>query len=301
MSPERHDESTRSAKRLRRDVFTPPASPEAGDSAMHVDDEADTPMFQGILDFMERCGIPSMCSREISEGLLTEGKVQLIGTTPSTVVDAAIKQHLKRCSAQGKSPHILKVNDPRYPRKTLYHLSHVDPFSEAKPRVIPDLRVIEPATPDTRRSVDRESAASDSDNEMDICETLSNDGQGPFTAPIEERKRMSLSPSPEVEFSLSTLDAKKALGTPAASEPASPKNAIASRQVNITLPPSPFVSPQQSEEDPDQESALKLPATTFTTSPLAPTRDYDPNDFTDVHVKSPEQVSLRELDSLLDF
>lgn len=291
------DDSGRSTKRVKldkRDVFTPPTSPEAIDTAQ--EEEYDDPILAGIVDFMERCGMPSVCSREISEGLLSEGKVQLVGATPSTIVDAAIKQYLKRSHLVNKPTLIQKVNDPRFPRRTLYHLASVDPFSEPKPRIMPDVHII-----DTVRSITKQSSstvAESDDESLDDMDVLSNDAQGPFSAPPEERKRMSLSPSPEIEFTLAIEDAKRAVRNLATSEQASAKDTLPPR-VNIALPPSPFITPQHSDEEQDQVSGLKLPAV-LANSPFTHSRDYF-DDFHDVEVQSPEHVTLHELDDLLDF
>ena len=301
------DETIRSPKRLRRDVITPPASPQSVDAGGRhdADEDIDDPTLAGIIEYMDRCGVPSMCSREISEGMLTEGKVQLVGTTPSTVVDAAIKHYLKRCSALNKKPIIAKVSDPRYPRKTLFHLARIDPFSAPRPQDIPDLRILEPATPETRMSVDRESVASDSNHEMEVIDTLSNDGQGPFSAPPEERQRMSISPSPELELPSAAEELKRLQFARDTPQLTSAKKLQALALINITLPPSPFITPQNSDEESEHDSSLRLPASTFNNnSPLRHARKHEPsdfNDFNDFHVQAPEQISLIELDNLLDL
>lgn len=315
----------RLAKRLKvekREPFTPPASPEASDllssSSILYDDDYEDPILIGILDFMQRTGVPAMCSREISESLQAEGKVKLTGSTPSTLVDAAIKQHHKRCSSTNRPNIIQKISDPRFPRKTLYHLATVDPFGPTPASLSPAMNVRGQIPLDrTVMQRDLESETSDSeveDDSLDHLDTLSNDGQGPFAASLDTRRRMSMSPSPELEFSLSIQDAKRSIATPVASEPASPSRGPSTKiahnsRLNIAAPPSPFITPragdeQDDEEDSEQQSSLRLPGSshTFMNSPLTLKRqEIIRDDFCDVEVQSPEALTLDELDTLLGF
>lgn len=295
----------------KRHVFTPPASPEAMDMFPGVqscyDEDYEDPVLIGILDFLQRCGVPAMCSREISEGLLAEGKVQLSGATPSTMVDASIKQHHKRCTSMNRSNIIRKVADPRFPRKTLYHLATVDPFGPTHSMLSPAGSVGVASPAGLRVLSDRESEASDSGDDCDYLETLSNDGQGPFAASLDTRRRMSLSSSSELEFSLSIEDSRRVVAAHTPAEHTSPnKEQLAKlakqQQLNIALPPSPFITPQASDDEPEHEATLKLPGIShvFTNSPLIRSLDYT-NDFQDVDVQSPEAVTLDDLDCLLGF
>lgn len=310
-------DSPRHTKRVKvekREVFTPPASPEAqddtpGSQTCYADDFED-PVLIGILDYMRRTGVNAMCSREISEGLQSEGKIQLSGATPSTMVDASIKQHHKRCSSTNRPNIIQKVADPSFPRKTLYHLASVDPFGPTRSVLSPDAS-IRGSSPSAELAMilEHESEASESDMDEDRLETLSNDGQGPFAASLDTRRRMSLSPSPELEFSMTLDDIKRSMATPITSLPASPSREqvvkeLRRQQINISLPPSPFITPRQTgDEEVDEASALKLPGSThlFTNSPAVRTRDFIDEDFYDVEVQSPEAVSLDDLDCLLGF
>lgn len=340
-----HDpDSIRLAKRPKlekRDVFTPPASPEASDLLTTTtlqtcyDDDHEDPILIGIVDFMQRTGVPAMCSREISEALQAEGKVKLTGSTPSTLVDAAIKQHHKRCSSTNRPNIIQKIADPRFPRKTLYHLATAEPFGPM-PSLLSSVDSPNGDSPAARssRTMTRqqqqqqadalsEMSASEDEDIHDDVDTLSNDGQGPFTASLDTRRRMSISPSPELEFSLSLQDAKRSIATPVASEPASPLKDASRRaelrsQVNIALPPSPFILPHASYEDQDvvdgpdcdSQPTLKLPSSSQAYKELSPflmrmrhdTKYHDKSDeFYDVELSSPEALTLDDLETLLNF
>ncbi|CCG84886.1 protein of unknown function [Taphrina deformans PYCC 5710] len=318
---QQQDESLRLTKRAKldkRDVFTPPASPEATDAAseMHIgyEDDHEDAVLIGILDFMQRNGGSALCSREISEGLQAEGKVSLSGATPSTVVDASIKQHHKRCSSNNRANLIQKVADPHFPRKTLYHLANVDPFAPRPRLQTPKLAPVlsrKDSGPRAMETEDHESTASDDESEYaHPLDSLSNDGQGPFAASLDTRRRMSLSPSPELDFSLTIDDVSRSANTPVASVPTSPSKEQITReqrrqQLNIALPPSPFMTPQRGMDDEtDADAALKLPelSHSFMNSPILARRELPTDDdLDDVDVQSPEAVSLDDLDCLLGF
>lgn len=351
-TPARLDESPRLNKRVKvekRSVFTPPASPEASDIVqqqqqqvqerprrpLHEDDDEDA-VLVGVFDFMQRNGGSAMCSREISEGLLAEGRVQLSGATPSTLVDAAIRQHHRRCTAGNRANVIRKVADPRFPRKTLYHLADVDPFA---PRVTvvptPEASLAAQSPADTATMAiqgvddgdnddrqDEESDASDCESEashrrrrrrrndgsididtdidtdggrqrrhgaQSLFDQFSDDGQGPFAASLDTRRRMSLSPSPELEFSLHIDDdneaaaaaARRTVATPVASVPSSPaaKEQLLREQrrqrLKIDAPPSPFVTPRHGADGvSDREGGDDDPVVALDLSDIQPFAHY---------------------------
>lgn len=221
------DAAQRDSRRT-RDVFTPPASPGEsanagaegeGEPACYDEDREDVTM-SGILEFLSRNGVNPMCSREISEGLQAERRVVLVGTTPSSAVDAAIKQHIKRNSLHGRPNIVDKVSDPKFPRKTLYQLL------SGAPTVVRPLPVVTPPADSppvfadaalprgslkrsvTGEAVRRRSSSDTTSNgsalelasiayddsfdghdlatssESFIVSGLSNNGQGPFAGPL---------------------------------------------------------------------------------------------------------------------
>lgn len=320
--------ATKRPKIEKREIFTPPASPEAidatpGTTALQTcyEDDHEDPLLIGILNFMKRTGVPAMCSREISEALQVEGKVKLTGSTPSTLVDAAIKQHHKRCSTMNRPNIIQKIADPRFPRKTLYHLATADPFGPMPSLLSPAESVRDSSPADVQvfpqSAATSETSSDDEEFLTDLMDERSNDCQGPFAASIDTRRRMSLSPSPELEFGLSIEDARKSIATPAASEPASPMKIVSTKdqfgsRLNIASPPSPFITPRAGDEDDDDDDGvsesqqeIKSPRRirNYFKIPLIEkdsTTPYD-DDLYDIEVTSPEALSLDDLETLLGY
>lgn len=326
----------------KQDVYTPPASPpeivvtgeevQSKGACECYDDDHDDAVLMGILDLMRRIGGSAMCSREISEGLLLEGKVPLVGATPSTLVDSAIKQHHKRCTSNNRSNIIEKIADPRFPRKTLYHLANADPFAPRRAEALqPKAEVSKPARPTVQRKKDRQqqqlpqqqqqqqmvakvdesSDASDSDSgPAHILEALVNDCQGPFAASFDTRRRMSLSFSEDdLDFSLSIDDicaAPTDVPTPVPSLPVSPskemlQKALKLPPLNIAIPPSPFIAPRDKDDSETGESVHTIKFSGDYTKQSNRTRESVDDDFFNVDVQSPEAVSLDDLDCLLGF
>ena len=113
---------------------------------------------------------------------------------------------------------------------------------------------------------------------------------------------MSLSPSPEADFTTTTAlaEAKRSVRTPVSSGSNSPRKEQVSKTVNITIPPSPFITPRNNDDDTEHEQALKL-TTTYNGPTSTQSRPYEQDDFTDFVIQSPEDVTLGELEDLLGF
>jgi hypothetical protein len=271
--------------------------------------------------------------------MLAEGKVALNGNTPSTTIDAAIRSHFKRMAAAGREPMVLKATDPQFPRKTLFHLAGTSPLPDpARLAELPAQSAVQNHAADTRQPTKDKrrrpqtansmmTASLDGDSDLtDLSDIEPTDGLGLFAGPRRPSMDMRLrsnstaadkkddmlrrdrSPSPELAFSLSIDEVKRAVQTPAASEPASPtreqmldEKLMRPADVNIALPPSPFISPQHS----DEEESSDVAAAALAQSPQEPrftamrSESVSFSDFSDVQVRSPEEVTLGELDDLL--
>ncbi|BFZ58732.1 hypothetical protein PYCC9005_005797 [Savitreella phatthalungensis] len=250
--------------KLSDDVYTPPASPA---------EEREDAVMLGVIDYLARTKTAAgICSRQISEGMVAEGK--LLGSpTPSTLVDAAIKSHIKR---QGPKCIVDKIADSRFPRKTLYRLKTATAEAKSTSCAVQDDEEIDSQDNCGENDPDDYEFGHDNHN---TAGRLSNYGQGPFAGPLGLRERV-MSPSPELDDTLPVPHAH----TPAASNPGSPalelKDFKQSKRelVNIALPPSPFISPRESVEEQEEE---------------VPRRQVR-------FIDSPELVTLGELESLLD-
>ncbi|ORY87989.1 hypothetical protein BCR37DRAFT_390489 [Protomyces lactucae-debilis] len=340
------------AKRLKlakRDPYTPPASPDRIDTASAAvftaqQDAEEDQTFLGIVDYLRRHAHEgARCSRQISEGMLAEGKISLNGTTPSTTIDAAIRSHFKRSTGAGRLPAVAKAADPQFPRKTLYHLADASPLPSAPAKQVAFTQASPAQQSGRRRSVTAHTAGrhsvavvpgEESDDGSELSEHDSQDGLGPFAGPTRQSSDITMqdsehsnperslssnshdlnrlhrherSPSPDLQFALSIHEVKDTVQTPAASQPSSPMRAHLREEklakptrVNIALPPSPFISPQQSDEEEASEVVSVLaqqdPSLRFSTMR---SESVSFSDLSDVQVRSPEEVTLGELDDLL--
>ncbi len=287
-------------KRVKRQStydFTPPPSPPLASGVRCYDEDTQDAIFLATIEILDRMADVPMCPREISEALLGEGKVQFSGNTPSTLINAAIYGHLKRCSLSQQLPLIDKVADPKYPRRTLYRLSA---YRERTSMSEPSPTIAEQLPMGTMRfdAASRASTPNETDDEADELDpslTLSNEGQGPFACPLEARSRITMSPSPELEFSLHIDEPEHSMPTPLTSQPTSPLRIPNSQtRLNIAAPPSPFRSGRLEVWEDDE---LGLPSTaSVSNSPSVVMRD--PLEFHDIFVDSPEQIGLDELDDI---